>query len=135
MKIKLYMTALVLAIATPIVATAQFVPTIGTAQEFEFCADRPLRPEWIENIEPREAHKGQLVQMMYRAQSLSAVVESNSCPCQIRFPAWDEAQEYYYEHYSGLERFDTMQQTSQYRRTANDYSKIAKPICELENNW
>ncbi|MCV6825970.1 MULTISPECIES: hypothetical protein [Rhodobacterales] len=115
-------------------AAAQFIPTLGSDTP-RVCPDQPAQPEWIENIEPREAHTGHLVQMMYRAQGLQAVAEAGSCSCETRFPSWDKAQEYYFEHYSALERFEVQQRTSEYRRAANDARKIAQPICELENNW
>ncbi len=123
-----------LTVVAPLSATAQFLPAVGTDAP-RICPDQPARPDWIENIAPREAHKGQLVQMMYRAQGMQAVAESGSCGCDTRFPTWESSQEYYYEHYSALERYDTQQRTAEYRRTANDFSKIARPICELENNW
>ena len=123
-----------LAVVAPLSATAQFLPTLGSDAP-RICPEQPPRPDWIENIKPREAHKGQLVQMMYRAQGMQAVTESGSCGCDTRFPSWDAAQEYYYEHYARLERYDTQQRTAEYRRTANDLGKIARPICELENNW
>lgn len=126
--------AATLAVVVPLDATAQFLPTAETGAP-RICPDQPARPDWIENIDPRDAHKGQLVQMMYRAQGMQAVVDAGSCGCETRFPSWDVAQEYYLENYARLERYDTQQRTAEYRRIANDYSKIARPICELESNW
>lgn len=116
-------------------AAAQFIPTIGEEPVYEFCQDRPARPEWIENIEPKEAHYGQLVQMMYRAQSLRAVVESGECSCETRYPSWDDAQVYYYEHYSDLERWEVLERTNEYSRSANEFRRAARPVCEAAGNW
>lgn len=128
------LTIFTLVVLMPAPTTAQFVPTLGNDTP-RICPNQPAQPEWIENIEPREAHTGHLVQMMYRSEGLQAVVEANSCACEIRYPSWDNAQNYYFEHYSALERFEVLQQTSSYRLLANDARKTAQPICEQEGNW
>lgn len=118
---------------SPVAAAAQFVPTLDSAPRV--CPDRPPRPDWIVNADVREAHKMNLVQEMYRAQSLQAVVEAGECSCETRFPSWDDASAYYFEHYSGLSRHEILDRTSEYRRTANELRQEAMPICESQGNW
>ncbi|MEN8950650.1 hypothetical protein [Planktotalea arctica] len=134
MRYKFFLTVLSVGIAAPLVAAAQFVPTLET-DPHEVCPDRPAQPDWIENIDVREAHFGNLVQMMYRAQGLQAVSESEECTCETRFPSWDAAQKYYYVHYADLDRWEVLEMIAEYRQIARDHRQIAKPICEEQGNW
>lgn len=129
-----YITALIAAISSPPAALAQFVPTLRSDGS-SVCPEQPAQPDWIENINIREAHKGHLVQMMYRAEGLLAVSETGSCTCNTRFPSWEGAQEYFYEHYADMERWEVLKKTSEYRKTVNEHSNLAKSICEQEGNW
>lgn len=129
------LVALALAVTAPPTATAQFVPTLGSDTP-RICPEQPPRPDWIENINFRDADKAILVQEMYRAQSMQAVADTGDCSCETRYPRWDAAEAYYFENYALLkERWPLMERTSEYRRTANEYRRIAIPICREQGNW
>lgn len=114
---------------------AQFVPTLGSDTP-RVCPDQPPQPDWIENIAPRDAHRGNLVQEIYRAQSMQAVADAEDCSCGIRFPSWEAAEAVYAERYSGIkDRWEIIGLTSEFSQTANDLRRIAKPICEDQGNW
>ena len=131
-RIFIFATALMISLSST--ALAQFVPTLGENTP-RACPQQPQEPDWIANIDIREAHKGNLVQLMYRAQGLEAVATSNDCSCETRFPSWEAAQQYYYEHYAGLERWEVLEKLDEYRRAANAHRKIAQPMCEQQGNW
>ncbi len=104
--------------------------------DFDFCADRPNRPEIVEDMPFREAHRGILIQRLYAANALESVVEGDDCSCETRFPEWDGAVEQYLELYAGIEdRHEIRTLTSEFTRAINDYRKLAQPICEEVGNW
>lgn len=114
---------------------AQLQPTLG-GDAMRVCPDRPPRPDWIETVSPRDAHRANLVQQIYRAQSLRAVAKSGACSCETRYPPWAAADAYYDENYAAIEeRWEIIARTSEYRDAANAYRRIAMPICEAEGNW
>lgn len=102
---------------------------------YRTCNDRPPRPNWIETVDPKEAHKGLLVQEMYRAQGNQAVVEAGECACDIRFPSWDKVNQEFRSEYAALDRWQINELTSQYTRAANEARQSAQPICEAQGNW
>ncbi len=120
-------------IISPIQAVAQFVPTLDSAPRV--CPDQPPQPDWMENADIRDAHKVILVQVMYRAQSMQAIVETGDCSCETRFPSWEDASEYYLENYADLDRHEILARTSDYLRTASELRRIAMPICKAVGNW
>lgn len=130
MKTIMFLAALVI---SPIQAAAQFVPTLDSQPRV--CPDQPPQPDWMENADVRDAHKVILVQQMYRAQGLRAVVESGDCTCSTRFPSWEHASGYYLENYAGLDRHEILARTSEYSRIANELRLQAKDICEAQGNW
>ena len=79
------LVALALAVTAPLTATAQFIPTLGSDTP-RICPEQPPRPDWIENINFRDADKAILVQEMYRAQSMQAVADTGDCSCETRYP-------------------------------------------------
>jgi len=104
--------------------------------DYAFCSERPAEPEYLENMDMRDAHRRILVQRMYTEAALKAVVETGDCACETRFPPWDAAIERYLNIHAGTsERWEILELTSSYRKTANDYRKIARPICVEEGNW
>lgn len=116
-------------------AQAQLQPTLG-GDAMRVCPDRPPRPDWIETVSPRDAHRANLVQQIYRAQNLRAVAESGTCSCETRYPSWATADAHFDENYAAIEeRWGIIARILEYRDAANAYRRIAMPICEAEGNW
>jgi hypothetical protein len=114
---------------------AQSVSTTANS-DYAFCANRPDRPEIVENMPFREAHRGILIQRMYTANAMTAVVENDDCSCETRFPAWDDTVEQYLELYAGIEdRHEIRSLTSGFTRSINDLRKLARPTCVEVGNW
>ena len=124
--------ALVLA-ASSSLAERNLVPSLE--RSFDVCPDRPLEPEWMQNIPLRQAYQRVLVQDIYRAQNLERIVETGNCDCEIRFPSWDAAEAVFRERYASDERWEMLQASDAYNRRANAARPAAKAICETAGNW
>lgn len=133
MKSSIVIATLVSAVASG--AAAQSVSD-SINNDYAFCADRPDRPMIVEDMPFREAHRGILIQRMYAASALTSVVEDQDCSCDTRFPSWDATVEQYLELYAGIEdRHEILALTSDFRRTASDMRRLARPICVEVGNW
>ena len=120
-------------IAPPSTAERNLVPSLE--RSFDVCPDRPSEPDWMQNIPVREAYKRVLVQDIYRAQNLERIVETGSCTCGLRFPAWDKAESTFQDNHASAERWEMLQASDQYNRQANDLRPAAVEICETAGNW
>ena len=122
------------ALLVPISANAQgLVPTMD--RQFEFCEQRPTEPEWLENLPPREASKGMLIQMIYRFQSAEDVTVAGECSCATRFPAWDDAVQKYNDTYLGAGENDHREAIGAFRAQYNALRPSARSICEEVGHW
>ena len=127
-------TALLLGlIAQPSLAENDLIPSLE--RDYDICPDRPLEPEWMQQIPLREAFQRVLVQDIYRAQSMERIVAMGECTCAIRFLAWDEAVTTFHDNYSDAERWEMLEASDIYNRHANDLRLDAKAICEAAGNW
>ena len=118
----------------PLSASAQgLVPTME--REFEFCEDRPLEPDWMQNLHPREASTGMLIQMIYRFQSAQQVTTSDDCSCATRFPTWDDAVQRYNDNYLGADENDHREAIGTFRAQYNALRPSARAICEVVGHW
>ena len=120
-------------IAAPAFAERNLVPTLD--RNFDFCADRPAEPVWMQEIPLRQAYQRVLVQDIYRAQNLERIVETVSCACEIRFPSWDAAEAVFREVHASDERWEMLEASDGYNRRANAARPAAKAICEAAGNW
>ena len=120
-------------IAAPAFAERNLVPTLD--RNFDFCADRPAEPVWMQEIPLRQAYQRVLVQDIYRAQNLERIVETSSCDCEIQFPSWDAAEAVFRQRYASDERWEMLQASDAYNRRANAARLEAKAICEAAGNW
>ena len=122
------------ALLLPISAYAQgLVPTMD--REFEFCEDRPVEPDWLDNLPPREASKGMLIQMIYRFQSAKDVTTTGECSCATRFPTWDDAIQRYNDTYLGADENDHREAIGAFRAQYNALRPSARSICEEVGHW
>ena len=115
-------------------ASAQsLVPTMD--QQFEFCQDRPLEPEWMERLPSRENYKRLVIQTIYRAKGLERVVEAGECSCATRFPSWDSAVQHFNDRYLGADRDEMRDAEDRYLTRFNELRSVARKICEAAGNW
>ena len=120
-------------IAPPSFAERNLVPSLDRRQDV--CSERPAEPKWMQNIALRDAYQRVLVQDIYRAQNLERIVETGTCPCDVRFPAWDSAETTFRENYATATRWEMLEASETYNRQANELRLEAKAICEAAGNW
>ncbi|BBU59484.1 hypothetical protein KU6B_57490 (plasmid) [Mameliella alba] len=89
----------------------------------------------MRNIAVREAYKRVLVQDIYRAQNLERIVETGSCSCDTRFPAWAAAESEFRERFATTERWEMLEASDTYNRRANALRPDAIAICKAEGDW
>jgi len=122
-----------LAISPAIAFSQNLTPTLD--RDFDVCQDRPLQPEWIDELPSRDAFKGAVIQMIYRAQSYQRVVEAEECSCETRFPTWEAAVQQFNDNYLSADRNRLRDARNEYRTQAHELRDSAKAICEKANNW
>jgi lipoate synthase len=120
-------------IAMPLSAERNLIPSLE--RTYDTCTDRPAEPDWMQNIALRDAYQRVLVQDIYRAQNLEKIVETGTCPCDVRFPAWDTAEATFRESYATATRWKMLDASETYNRQANELRLEAKAICEAAGNW
>jgi hypothetical protein len=104
-------------------------------QQYRICNDRPARPTWMDEVQPREAYKATTVMELYEIRSWEAIAESGDCGCDVQFPSWDASNTEYQQSYSGL----TQAEHSALRQALIEERKQLEPtvreICEAQGNW
>jgi hypothetical protein len=126
-----------------LIAAIVLVPTLATPQElvpttnqsFDVCQERPLQPEWIDNLPSRDAFRGAVIQMIYRAESYRRVIDAGECSCETRFPDWDSSIQLFNDNHLGADRNGLRDARNEYRAQANEMREAAKVLCEEAGNW
>lgn len=114
-------------------AERNLIPTLDNQPDV--CPEQPPEPNWMQEIDIRDAYKRLLVQQIYRAQSMQRIVEAQDCACAIRYPSWKAAETVYFDSYATADYWDVVEATSAYRRQANELRLSAMPICQAAGNW
>ena len=52
---------------------------------------KPPRPQWAIELSPAEARKSLFLTDLYNGIRFQKILETNSCPCEVEWPSWDEA--------------------------------------------
>jgi hypothetical protein len=90
----------------------------------------PALPQWADDLPPAEARRSLLLKDLYNIGRQQAIIETNSCPCEVEFPSWDEAQRQYEELTAGKDRDEIFKVASQVGRKAGDTLKQSLDICK-----
>jgi hypothetical protein len=104
-------------------------------QQYRICNERPARPTWMDEINPREAYKVLTLMRLYELRSWEAVKASGDCGCATRFPAWDAASGEYKERFSDLTQAEHTQVQLSLRDNQNNIGRDVQDICEAQGNW
>lgn len=125
------------ALAGPLVA--QTSPPISndltvdmSPQKYRICNDRPARPTWMDEINPREAYKARTMMRLYELRSWQAITSSGDCGCDIRFPAWDAASAEYEERFATSTQAEHTQARLTLRDQQNQIAREVQDICEAQ---
>lgn len=129
----IWLTAVLGLIAPPLMAERNLVPSLESIPDV--CSERPVEPDWMQNIALRDAYHRVLVQDIYRTQNMERIVETGSCDCATRFPTWDTAEGTFRENHADADRSEMLQASDTYNRRANDLRPQAQAICEATGNW
>jgi hypothetical protein len=104
-------------------------------QQYRICNDRPARPTWMDEINPREAYKATALMELYEIRTWEAIAVTGDCGCDTRFPTWDRANSEYHKAYAGF----TQAEHSALRRDWIAMRKQLEPkvreLCEAQGNW
>lgn len=128
------------ALAGPLVA--QTSPPISndltvdmSPQKYRICNDRPARPTWMDEINPREAYKALTLMRLYELRSWETINESGDCGCDVRFPSWDAASAEYEEQFASNTQAEHTQAQLALRNEQNQIARAVQDICEAQGNW
>ena len=128
------------ALAGPLVA--QTSPPISndltvdmSPQQYRICNDRPARPTWMDEINPREAYKALTLMRLYELRSWETINESGDCGCDVRFPSWDAASTEYEEQFASNTQAEHTQAQLALRNEQNQIARDVQDICEAQGNW
>ena len=128
------------ALAGPLVA--QTSPQVSndltvdmSPQQYRICNDRPARPTWMDEINPREAYKALTLMDLYELRAWEQIVETGNCACDVRFPSWKDASEEFDEKYLLDSAAEHTTAQRDIRRQRNDLRLAVQEICEAQGNW
>lgn len=130
--------ALILALASATFPAKTFaernlVPSLDPQPDV--CVERPAEPNWMQDIDLREAYQRILLQDIYRARNLEQIIATGTCACATRFPAREAAETEFFERFATAERWEMLEASENYNRRANSARPDAMAICEAEGNW
>ena len=137
---KLILALMLAALAGPLVA--QTSPPISndltvdmSPQKYRICNDRPARPTWMDEINPREAYKALTLMDLYELRAWEQIVETGNCACDVRFPSWEDASEEFDEKHLLDSAAEHTTAQRDIRRQRNDLRLAVQEICEAQGNW
>ena len=104
-------------------------PQTGEKRSRHGCV-MPALPQWADDLPPAEARRSLILQHLYNIGRQQAIIETNSCPCEVEFPSWDEAERQYEELTAGKDRDGIFQLSAQLGRKEGDTLKQSLDICK-----
>ena len=104
-------------------------------KQYRICNDRPARPTWMDEINPREAYKALTLMRLYELRAWQEIKASGDCGCDVRFPSWETASAEYKEQFSTLSQAEHTQAHLALRNQQNLLSSEVRSICEAQGNW
>lgn len=90
---------------------------------------KPDQPQWAVDLPRSEAQQFLLLTALYDASRYQAIIESNSCPCETKYPSWDKADAQYQQIAQGRPTAETVELKRQAMREAKDFQFDALTIC------
>jgi len=137
---KTILAAAVTVLAAPL--AAQTSPQITddltvtmSPQQYRICNDRPARPAWMDEVQPRESYKALTLMDLYELRAWEQIVEMGNCGCEVRFPAWEDASEEFNERYRLASASEHTAAQRDIRQQRNELRHAVQDICEARGNW
>lgn len=104
-------------------------PQTGEKRSRHGCV-MPALPQWADDLPPAEARRSLILQHLYNIDRQQAIIETNSCPCEVEFPSWEKAERQYQELTAGKDRDEIFKVASQLGREAGNTLKQSLDICK-----
>ncbi len=104
-------------------------PQTGEKRSRHGCV-MPGLPQWADDLPPAEARRSLILKDLYNIGHQQAIIETNSCPCEVEFPSWDEAERQYEELTADKDRDGIFELASQVGREAGETLKQSLDICK-----
>ena len=104
-------------------------------QKYRICNERPARPTWMDQINPREAYKALTLMELYEIRAWEAILKTKDCGCETRFPAWDSANSEYQAAYASLAQSDHSALRRDWIAARKQLEPGVHEICEAQGNW
>ena len=104
-------------------------PQTGEKRSRHGCV-MPALPQWADDLPPAEARRSLILQHLYNIGRQQAIIETNSCPCEVEFPSWEKAERQYQELTVGKDRDEIFKVASQLGREAGNTLKQSLDICK-----
>lgn len=93
---------------------------------------KPPRPEWVINRTPQEADNDTLLTGIYDLNRFRRIIETDSCPCEIEHPSWDDADREYQAVATGKDRAEIRALSSPLMR---DVARLTKQKLDICREW
>ena len=104
-------------------------PQTGEKRSRHGCV-MPALPQWADDLPPAEARRSLILKDLYNIGRQQAIIETNSCPCEVEFPSWEKAERQYQELTAGKDRDEIFKVASQLGREAGNTLKQSLDICK-----
>ncbi len=90
----------------------------------------PGRPDWIIEINRSRNVEQWLVSELWAYLGSTRVLEMENCACELRYPSWADAIEYFDANYAGMERIEMDRIRQQYVRKRIAANREADDMCK-----
>ena len=104
-------------------------------QQYRICNDRPERPTWMDEVQPRESYKALTLMDLYELRAWEQIVETGNCGCDVRFPEWEDASGEFDEIYLMASAAEHTAAQRDIRQQRNDLRHAVQDLCEAQGNW
>lgn len=107
------------------------IPDIGASSArvtTDGCVKVP-RPAWAIDAAPADTDKVSLLVALYDLGRKTAIIESNSCPCDMQYPSWDAAEAELNQRTVGLDREQVFQLAGEITSAETGLHKAFLDIC------
>lgn len=91
---------------------------------------RPARPAWAVDAAPKDTYKVTLLIDLYEIGRKKAILESNSCACEVQFPSWDNAESEFNSLIANTDGDNFMETVYAKSSEASKLNKPALDVCE-----
>ncbi|MCJ1902290.1 hypothetical protein E3U26_12785 (plasmid) [Paracoccus ferrooxidans] len=91
---------------------------------------RPARPAWAVDAAPKDTYKVTLLIDLYEIGRKNAILESNSCACEVQFPSWDNAEAEFNDLIANSDGDSFIETVYAKSSEASKLNKPALDVCE-----